>query len=36
MDAGYDIVLATPDGTKPHVDAVSDSVDHFGGDQVSL
>lgn len=35
IDAGYDIVLATPDGTKPHIDAVSDSVDHFGGDQVA-
>ncbi|WP_076069648.1 type 1 glutamine amidotransferase domain-containing protein [Sphingomonas montana] len=33
IDAGYDIVLATPDGTKPHIDAVSDTVDHFGGDQ---
>lgn len=32
IDAGYDIVLATPDGTKPHIDAVSDTVDHFGGD----
>ena len=35
IDAGYDIVLATPDGTKPHIDAVSGSVDHFGGDQVA-
>ncbi|RYD27824.1 MAG: type 1 glutamine amidotransferase domain-containing protein [Lysobacteraceae bacterium] len=32
IDAGYDVVLATPDGTKPHIDAVSDTVDHFGGD----
>jgi putative intracellular protease/amidase len=30
--AGYDIVLGTPDGTKPHIDVVSDSVVHFGGD----
>jgi len=34
IDAGYDVVLATPDGTKPHIDEVSDTVDHFGGDQV--
>lgn len=32
IDAGYDIVLATPDGTKPHIDPVSDSADHFEGD----
>ncbi len=35
LDAGYDIVLATPDGTKPHIDAVSDTVDHFGGDEIA-
>lgn len=33
IDAGYDVVLATPDGTKPHIDAASDTVAHFGGDQ---
>src|SRR5262247_1696849 len=33
IDAGYDLVLATPNGTKPHIDEVSDSVVHFGGDQ---
>lgn len=32
IDAGYRVVLATPDGTKPHIDAASDSADHFGGD----
>ncbi|WP_029002555.1 type 1 glutamine amidotransferase domain-containing protein [Azorhizobium doebereinerae] len=32
IKAGYDVVLATPDGTKPHLDAVSESADHFGGD----
>ena len=32
LDADYDIVLASPDGTKPHIDAVSDSAEHFGGD----
>ena len=30
--AGYDIQLATPDGTKPHMDKASDSAAHFGGD----
>lgn len=35
IDAGYDVVLATPDGTKPHIDAASDTVDHFGGDQAA-
>jgi putative intracellular protease/amidase len=32
LDAGYDVVLATPDGTKPHIDQASDSAKHFGGD----
>ena len=32
IDAGYEVVLATPDGTKPHIDEASDSADHFGGD----
>ena len=35
IDAGYDVVLATPDGSKPHIDAVSDNVGHFGGDQAA-
>jgi len=35
IDAGYDIVLATPDGSKPHIDPVSDSAQHFGGDQLA-
>jgi len=35
IKAGYDIVLATPNGTKPHIDQVSDSVVHFGGDKVA-
>jgi len=35
IDAGYEVVLATPDGTKPHIDAVSDTIDHFGGDQAA-
>ena len=32
VQAGYEIVLATPDGTKPHIDPVSDAAQHFGGD----
>lgn len=36
IDAGYDVVLATPNGTKPILDAVSDTVDHFGGDQAAF
>src|SRR5215468_8926194 len=35
IDAGYDVVLATPDGTKPHIDEASDSPVHFGGDQAA-
>ena len=35
IDAGYDIVLATPNGTKPHIDEASDSVIHFAGDQAA-
>lgn len=35
IDAGYDVVLATPNGTKPIIDAVSDTADHFGGDQAA-
>ena len=33
IDASYDVVLATPNGTKPHIDEASDSPVHFGGDQ---
>jgi putative intracellular protease/amidase len=32
QSAGYDIQLATPDGTKPHMDKASDAAAHFGGD----
>src|SRR5215510_8980874 len=35
IEAGYSLVLATPNGTKPHIDEVSDSVVHFGGDQAA-
>ena len=33
IEAGYSVVLATPDGTKPHIDPVSDAAQHFGGDE---
>jgi putative intracellular protease/amidase len=33
--AGHEVVLATPDGTKPHIDEPSDSAAHFGGDQLA-
>lgn len=32
IKAGYEVVLATPNGTKPYIDPASDSADHFGGD----
>lgn len=35
LNAGYDVVLATPNGTKPHIDEASDSAVHFGGDQAA-
>ena len=35
IEAGYDLVLATPNGCKPHIDEASDSAVHFGGDQTA-
>src|SRR5215468_1353643 len=35
IGAGHGVVLATPNGTKPHIDEVSDSAVHFGGDQAA-
>lgn len=35
IEAGYTVVLATPDGTKPHIDPVSDAAQHFGGDEAA-
>ncbi|MFT3997806.1 MAG: type 1 glutamine amidotransferase domain-containing protein [Asticcacaulis sp.] len=32
IEAGYEVVLATPNGRKPHIDPVSDAAEHFGGD----
>ncbi|MBC9881826.1 type 1 glutamine amidotransferase domain-containing protein [Bradyrhizobium sp. INPA01-394B] len=29
VDAGYDIVFATPNGSKPHIDPASDKAVHF-------
>ncbi|WP_380787048.1 type 1 glutamine amidotransferase domain-containing protein [Sphingomonas sp. R86521] len=33
--AGYEVVLATPNGTKPHIDDVSDVAQHFGNDEAA-
>lgn len=35
VDAGYDVVLATPNGAKPHIDEASDSAQHFEGDEAA-
>src|SRR5215472_5607650 len=35
VEAGYDVVLATPNGAKPHIDEASDSAQHFGGDEAA-
>jgi putative intracellular protease/amidase len=35
IDAGYQVVLATPSGAKPHIDQASDSARHFEGDQAA-
>lgn len=33
--AGYEVVLATPNGTRPHIDEASDSAQHFDGDEAA-
>ena len=33
--AGYEVVLATPNGSKPHIDEASDSAQHFEGDEAA-
>jgi putative intracellular protease/amidase len=33
IDAGYDVVLATPDGTKMTIDPASDAAAHFEGNE---
>lgn len=30
--SGYEVILATPNGSKPHIDEASDSPAHFDGD----
>ena len=35
INADYEVVLATPNGTKPHIDEASDSAEHFGGDEAA-
>jgi hypothetical protein len=35
VEADYDVVLATPNGTKPHIDEASDSAQHFAGDDAA-
>jgi putative intracellular protease/amidase len=35
IDAGYHVVLATPEGAKPQIDAASDTVQHFDGDETA-
>ncbi len=35
VEAGYEIVLATPNGTKPFIDPVSDQVMHFDNDEAA-
>ena len=32
QNAGYEVVLATPTGIKPHIDEASRGAQHFGGD----
>ncbi|WP_232495731.1 DJ-1/PfpI family protein [Novosphingobium kaempferiae] len=35
IEAGYEVVLATPNGTKPHIDEASDAVAHFENDEAA-
>jgi putative intracellular protease/amidase len=35
IEAGYDVVLATPSGAKPHLDEVARIAAHFGGDEAA-
>jgi putative intracellular protease/amidase len=35
VDAGYDVLLATPNGNKPFIDPASDAAAHFGGDEAA-
>ena len=35
IEAGYEVTLASPNGTKPHIDPASQSAVHFGNDAVA-
>lgn len=35
IEAGYEVILATPKGTKPHIDELSDVAQHFGNDEAA-
>lgn len=35
VEAGYEVLLATPSGAKPTIDPASDSPAHFGGDEAA-
>src|ERR1700760_347069 len=35
-EAGFNVVLATPDGTQPHIDEASRSAAHFGGNEATF
>lgn len=35
VEAGYEVVLATPNGAKPHIDEASDAVQHFENDEAA-
>ena len=35
IDGGYEVVVATPNGTKPHIDEASDAAQHFGNDEAA-
>lgn len=35
IDAGYDVVFATPNGAKPFIDPASDQTAHFDGDEAA-
>jgi putative intracellular protease/amidase len=35
VEAGYEAILATPNGAQPHIDEASDSAVHFGGDMAA-
>ena len=35
IHAGYQVVLATPSGAKPHIDEASHLAQHFEGDEAA-